>query len=123
MFKADSAEQERRIAKRLHSIFGRGRTQPGSGNKDHSPNDVAVTNELHVECKTTAGTQIVLQWQWIENARRKALSFGVPAFLAFSFRKSRDYFIVDDETFYSLLQTQRDHEHLLNKIREKARVK
>ena len=63
---------------------------------------------------------MLVHWKWIEEARRKALSFGVPAFVAISFKSTRDYFIVDDETFYSLLTIKRDHERLLKLIRAKA---
>lgn len=113
--------QEQQIAWRLKAIFASGRVQPGSGNKDHSPNDVAVTNELHIECKSTAAGSIILKCSWIEDAVKKALQFGVPAFLALRFnssRSSKDYFVIDDVTFYNLLQTKQQHENLVKRLKE-----
>ena len=113
--------QEQEIARRLKAIFNRGRAQPGSGNKDHSPNDVAVTNTLHIECKSTAADSITIKHSWVEEAVKKALLFGVPAYLAIRFNSSRsnkDYFIVDDVTFYNLLRTEQEHEHLIKRLTE-----
>ena len=113
--------QEKEIARRIVAIFNRGRVQPGSGNKDHSPNDVAVTNELHIECKSTAADSMIVKESWIRDAVKKALSFGVPAFLVIRFnstRSNKDYFVVDDITFYNLLRVEQEHIHLLKRIRE-----
>ena len=113
--------QEQEIARRLKAIFNRGHAQPGSGNKDHSPNDVAVTNTMHIECKSTAADSLVVKRSWIDDAVKKAMQFGVPAFLAVRFHSSRsnkDYFIVDDITFYNLIQTQQEHEKLISRLQQ-----
>jgi Holliday junction resolvase len=116
--RSPSEAQEYRIARNLSTIFGKGHRQPASGNQAHSPNDVAVANHLHVECKTTAARRILVDYNWIQIAKRKALQFGVAAVIAINFHKvtHHDYFIISDEDFYNLLRIQREHEGALQDI-------
>lgn len=121
-----SLPQELRIARILKTIFGKiAHRQPGSGNQAHAPNDIAVTNKLHVECKTTEARSMTIHYEWIAKAVHHGLQFGVPIVVAINFNKisNVDYFIVRDEDYYNLLRTQVEHERLIEElatIRRKA---
>jgi Holliday junction resolvase len=109
----NSEKQEHRIANALRTIFGVARRQPGSGNTPCAPNDVAVVNEMHVECKTTDAKSMTVQHEWITHATKRALMFGVPAVVAVNFAKfgPTDYFLVKDTDYYSMLRAQQDADH------------
>jgi Holliday junction resolvase len=114
-----SLPQEMRIARVLKTIFGNiAKRQPGSGNQAHSPNDVAVTNHLHVECKTTESRSMTVHYEWIAKAVHHGLQFGVPIVVAINFNKisNVDYFIVKDDDYYNLLRTQVEHQKLLDEL-------
>lgn len=130
MVKTESSRQEQRIAKILGSIFGgHGTPQPGSGNQALAPNDVAVVNEVHVECKTTTFKTIVVQYEWITKVTQRALMFGVNAVVAINFSgiSNTDYFIVRDDEFYNLLRIKVECEKLQDEVKalnaENARYK
>lgn len=99
--------QERTIADRLRTIFGRGRRQPGSGNTAIAPNDVAIPGRLHVEAKLTCASSFLLKWETIQKASKLALQFAVPSVLAIRFAEhdKHDYFVVQDDMFYDLLDS------------------
>ena len=102
--------QEEQIAERLRAIYAHGRRQPGSGNQAHSPNDVAIAHELHVEAKCTAAASMSVKYGWIANAVKRAMLFRSAAVVAIRFYKfdSHDYFLVRDEEFYEYLELKRN---------------
>lgn len=114
-----SQEQESQIRNKLSVIYGkRAKVQPGSGNQATAPNDVAVINEMHVECKVTEKPSMSIRHDWIEKAELLALQFGTKAFLAIQFYKKntgrvRNYFIVPDHEFYSMLLLEKQNEEIL----------
>jgi len=113
----ESTRQEQRIAQKLGSIFGgRGQPQPGSGNQALAPNDVAVVNEVHIECKTTSFKTLVVQYDWIAKTTKRALMFGVNAVVAINFSSfgTTDYFIIRDNEYYNLLRVNEEY----NKLRD-----
>lgn len=124
MTETQSQKQERQIKTNLVSIYGNARTQPGSGNQATAPNDVVVVNIMHVECKTTSAKSMTLKHSWIAGAKKLAMQFAVPAYLAIRFNsiESRDYFVIDDGTFYNLLRIEKEHTALVEELRQKAKI-
>lgn len=119
-------KQERQIRDRLAAIYQTAKTQPGSGNQATAPNDVAITNHLHIECKTTKSTSIKLEHSWITRANKLALQFGVVAFVAVRFHEisNKDFFVVSDDAFYNFLLIEKQNEELITENRrlKQARV-
>lgn len=106
---------ELEIAERINQIYPAKR-QAGSGNRPEHPNDVAVRNQFHVECKLTFANSIVLKLDWIVHALRQALQFGVPAILAIRFINpkpmSGTYFVIPASMMYHLLACQAEIDDL-----------
>jgi Holliday junction resolvase len=111
-----SRDQEAHIRTQLKRIYGIANLQPGSGNQATAPNDVAVHNAFHVECKATSAKAINVEFDWIAKASRLALQFAVPAFVALRFAvySKKDYFVVEDSTFYNFLRMEREVQALIN---------
>lgn len=108
--KKRSLKQENDVCRAMIEIYGLARLQPGSGNQPGKPNDVHVPSHAFIECKETSKKQISLKWSWLEHLEKSAILHGLRTFLCIRFSEHSDtnYFLVDEQTFYHLLQCERE---------------
>ncbi len=101
-----SSRQEGRITKSLKQIGDEARTMMASGALWFAKSDV-VSKLFRFEVKTRAkagAKSITVKKEWLDKIEEEAImSNQIPA-LAISFGGNKDYFILNDRDFYTLVE-------------------
>lgn len=103
--KKQSQKQEKRITRSLKEIKEDARTTINSGAVWFDKSDIA-SKHFRIEAKTKIkpSKSIVVKKEWMEKIENEAFETGKLAALAISFGDGKDYFMIDEKTFYKLVE-------------------
>ena len=103
--KKKSQKQEQRITRSLKEIKEDARTTINSGAIWFDKSDIAGKH-FRIEAKTRVkpSKTLTVKKEWLDKIGNEAFETGKLAALAISFGDGKDYFIIDEKTFYKLVE-------------------
>lgn len=103
--KKQSQRQEQRITRNLREIKEDARTTLNSGSIWFDKSDV-VSKNFRIEAKTKMKEckSVSIKREWLDKISNEAFETGKLPALAFTFGDNQDYFVLDDKTFYKLVE-------------------